>query len=304
MSLSGENGFGLRVELNQLTAAFVAEHGDIAVERLDGEDVGLERLQESLQSPPFLSARKLVVLRAPGSNKQFVEHVETLLKELPETTDVIIVEPKLDKRSVYYKLLQKQTDLKMFSALDEQGLARWVSEAVDEQGGRLSTTDARYLVTRVGTNQQLIAGEIAKLLIYNPQISHETIDLLVEATPQSKIFDLLEGAFAGNAARALELYRDQRAQKVDSSQIVAMITWQLRILALLMTAGQRTPGDLAVEAKLSPYTIQKSQAIVRRLSLQRLKQLITDLLLIDMRSKREGIDVDEALQNYLLMLSA
>lgn len=301
--LTGDNAFALRATLDELVSTFIAEYGDIAVERLDGEEASFERLQESLQSSPFLAARKLVILRNPGANKQFAEQIEKLLTGLPETTDVLIVEPKIDKRSSYYKFLKKATDLREFTELDENGLARWLVDGAQKQGGSLRPADARLLVERVGASQQLLASELDKLLLYNPNITRETIELLTEATPQSKIFDLLEAAFAGNTSRALDLYHDQRAQKVDPSQIIAMLAWQLKIVALVKTAGGRTSGDIARDAKLSPYTVRQGQSIADRLTLTRLKQLIHELVMIDIRSKRERIDLDEVLQNYLLTLA-
>jgi DNA polymerase-3 subunit delta len=301
--LSGENSFGLRAELDKLTAAVVDRYGDMALERLDGETASFERLQESLQSPPFLTERKMVVLRTPGANKRFAEQAGVLLETLPDTTDVIIVEPKLDKRGSYYKFLKKTTDFREFAELDEDGTARWLAEAARTGGGSIALADARFLVERVGVSQQLLGNELEKLLLYNPAITRATIELLSEATPQSSIFELLEAAFAGDTARALRLYSDQREQKVDTAQIVAMLTWQLRILALIKTAGGRSPQEQAAAAKLNPYVVRKTQPIAQRLSLARLKRLVADLLAIDVRSKRESIDVDEALQNYLLNLA-
>lgn len=301
--LTGDNTFALRAALDALVSEFIAEHGDIAVERLDGEEASFERLQESLQSSPFLAARKLVLLRNPGSNKQFAEQIEKLLNGLPETTDVLIVEPKIDKRSSYYKFLKKATTLQEYAELDENGLARWLADGAQKQGGSLRLADARLLVERIGASQQLLSNEFNKLLLYDPNITRETIELLTEATPQSKIFDLLEAAFAGNTKRALELYRDQRAQKVDPSQIIAMLAWQLKIVALVKTAGGRAASDIARDAKLSPYTVRQGQSIADRLTLAKLKQLIHELVIIDVRSKRERIDLDEVLQNYLLTLT-
>ena len=110
-------------------------------------------------------------------------------------------------------------------------------------------------------------------------------------------------ANAGNARRAIELYKDQRAQRVDPSQIIAMIAWQLRIVTIVKAAAGRKTADIVREAKLSPYTVQKSEIIAARLTLTKLKTLINDLLNLDIRSKRERIDLDEALQNYLLSLA-
>jgi DNA polymerase-3 subunit delta len=303
VTLNGENSFGLHAELDRLVAGFLAEYGDMALERLDGEEVAFEKLQEALQSLPFLVSRKMVVLRAPGTNKQFAEHAERLLSELPETADVILVEPKLDKRLGYYKFLKKHTDFREFTTLDRIGLAKWLAQRATEQGGQLSQADAIYLVDRIGLGQQLLAGELAKLLLYEPNITHETIEQLTEATPQSTIFELIEAAFAGNTKRALALYMEQRTMKVEPQQIIAMLAWQLHVLSLIKTAGDRTPDQIAQGAKLNPYVVRKSASVAHNLTLPELKTLTAKLLQIDVRLKRTPINPDEAMQNFLLSIT-
>lgn len=303
IALSGENSFLVRVELEKLITPFLAEHGNMAVERLDGESASFERLQEALQSVPFLASRKMVVLRAPSANKEFAEKAERLITELPDTTDLVIVEPKLDKRGAYYKLLKKATNLKECIEPDETTMPSWLAAIAKERGGSISSADARFLAERVGSNQQALTQELEKLLIYEPKITRQTIELLTGQSPQSSIFQLLETAFAGRAEQMLQLYQEQRAQKVDTAQIIAMLTWQLRILALIKAAAKRSPQEIASAAKLSPFVVRKTQAIADRLSLSQLKQLITELLEIDIRSKRERIDMDDALQVFLLSLS-
>jgi DNA polymerase-3 subunit delta len=304
ITLSGENSFGWQRELAGLVGAFAAEHGELALERLDGEETDFARLQESLAGLPFLASAKMVILRTPSHNKQFAEKFEQILSNLPETTEVIIVEPKLDKRLGYYKFLKQKTDFRDFPELDSGGLARWLVEAAKSGGGSLNLNDARYLVERVGANQQLLSNELDKLVLYNPQISRQTIDLLTEPAPQSTIFQLLEAAFAHQPRRVLALYAEQRALKVEPPQIVAMLAWQLHVLAIIKAAGDRPADTIAKEARLNPFVVRKSQGIVRQLQTSRLKQLISDLLKIDTASKRTAIDSDEALQHYLLQLAA
>jgi DNA polymerase-3 subunit delta len=301
--LTGENGFGRQNALAAAVAAFTAEHGDLALEQIDGEDADLEKITEALQGLPFLAARKMVVLRTPGTNKAFAEQAEHILSDLPETTEVIIVEPKPDKRSAYYKFLKRQPGFQEFAEPDANGLGRWLVDAAQARGGSLSLPDARYLVERVGANQQLLANELEKLLIYDPNVTRPTIDLLTEATPQSTVFQLLEAAFAGNTKKALNLYAEQRAQKVEPQQIVAMLAWQLHIVAIIKTAGDRPADQIAKDAKLSPFVVRKSQGIARNLSFTEVKQLVNSLLQIDAQSKSSAVDADEALQNYIVRLA-
>jgi DNA polymerase-3 subunit delta len=303
ITLTGENAFGLKSELGGLVAGFLAEYGELALERVDGEEAEFNRISEALTSLPFLASKKMVVISRGSANKRFVEQIEELLNNLPETTDVVLVEQKLDKRSGYYKFLKRATDFREFSPLDLNGLSRWLMNEAKAKGGSLSQRDAQYLAERVGLNQQLLANELEKLLLYDKNVTRVSIDLLSEATPQSTIFQLLEVAFAGNAKRALQIYEELRAQQVEPPQIVAMLAWQLHVLALIKTAGDRSSDSIAGEAKLSPYVVRKSQNIASKLSYGDLKNLVEGLLTIDLRSKREALDVDDALQNYLLTLA-
>lgn len=303
VTLTGEND-GLRgQELRRIVENFTAKYGDMALERLDGEEAGYERMHEAVQGAPFLSSRKLVVLRCPGANKEFGEKFETLLGDVAETNDVVLVEPRLDKRLAYYKALKKLTDFREFAVLDGPGLVRFAVEYAKSQKGSLSPVDARWLIDRVGTNQLIVQNELDKLLAYNPAINREAIDLLTDRTPQSSIFELLDAAFAGNTRRALALYGEQRALKVEPQQIMAMLVWQLHVLAIVKTAGQRGSAEIAREARLSPFTVQKSQNLARGITLSRLKRLVTDLRELDVRLKSESLIADEVVQYYLLQLT-
>lgn len=302
-TLTGENDVLRAQALRELIDTFVVQHGDMALERLDGEEASYERMHEAAQSLPFLVPRKLVVLRAPSANKEFTEHFEQFCEDVAETNDVVLVEPKLDKRLGYYKLLKRDTQFQEFPVLDGNGLVRFLTDYAKKQGGELGAADARLLVDRVGQNQLTLQHEVDKLLAYNPKITKQSIELLTERTPQSSIFELLDAAFAGDARRAMALYNEQRALRVEPQQIIAMLVWQLHILAIVKVAGARSTDEIARAAKISPFTVRKTQGLARRISVQQLKTLVTDLRSFDVRLKSEGLDADEVTRYYLLNLS-
>lgn len=296
-TLTGNNSLALRAELDKLAADFVSEHGDMALEKLDGEEAEYDKIRESLESLPFLASKKLVVLRDPSAQKQFVENVEQLFSNLGDTTDVIVYETKLDKRSSYYKFLKKSTDYHEFNELDEYGLTKWIQNEAE-----ISAGDARYLIDRVGTNQQMLANELAKLQAYDSKVTRQSIDLLTEPALKSTIFQLLDAALSGDKRATLKLYKEQRAQKVEPQQIIAMLAWQLHIVALVKTAEDRTDDVIAKDAKLNPFVVHKSRGIAKRLNMSELKKRVQDLAELDMKLKTISLDADDALQAYLLSL--
>lgn len=272
----------------------------MGIERVNGAEVSTARIAEAAGALPFLVERRLVIVDAPGSSKDLGESIDAILGSVQEQTDVIFVEPKFDKRSVLYKTLKKKTDYKEYDQLAEPQMAQWLGEYAKDSGAALSSSDARYLIQRVGVNQLRLKNELDKLISNSGQITRQLIDLLVEPSPQSSIFDLLDAALAGNTKRAMGLYDDQRKQKVEPQAILALLAWQLHILAVVRSAGPKSADLIASEAKLSPFVVRKAQTLSSRMASSALKRLIADTLALDIRLKRESIDADEALRTLLV----
>lgn len=302
-TLTGSNNYLLRAELDSLVEKFVQEYGDMAYETVDADEADYQRLLEAIQNLPFLADKKLIVLRNPGSNKQFAENFADIVDSLPDNNDVVIYEPKLDKRTAYAKLLKKLTDYQLFDEVDTRQLPKWLQERAAELGGSIKPADASYLVSRIGANQQMLDKELEKLVVYDSQVSRQSIDQLTEPTPQSTIFQLLETAFAGDLPKTLQTYQDQRTQRVEPQAILPMIAWQLQILAIVKAAGQRPPDEISKQAGLNPFVVRKSQSLARQLSQARIKQLISSLRQLDVKLKTASVDADEAVLSYLVDLA-
>jgi DNA polymerase-3 subunit delta len=301
-TITGSNFYLMRRRLDGLTSKFVKEHGELALQKIDAETAEPAAIMEAIQSLPFLASRKMVVLRSLGANKTASGQVEQYIDAAGDSCDVIFYEPLPDKRTGYFKVLKSKSQLEEYDELDPRSLADWLVGEAKKRGGRLSQSDSNYLVDRVGVNQELLANELEKLLIYNPEISRQSIDELTVKTPQSKVFDLLDAAFGGNKKRALELYDEQRAQKVEPQAIMAMIAWQLELIALAHLGKAKAANQIARDAGVSPYPVQKAQRLATKLDRDQLIEMISVAAEFDYKSKTVTFDLDEALKTYIVTL--
>jgi len=303
ITLTGSNDFRLSQALSKLRADFVQTYTDIGLEQYDGAELDPQRLPSVLQALPFLAEKRMVIIKQPSAQKALQEDIEKLLGAVSDSTELVIVEPKPDKRTSYYKALQKQTELRDYKQLDERELSQWLVTEAKAKQASLSSSDAYYMVQRLGINQLLLSNELIKLINYNSTITRATIDELTEPNPQSSVFDLLDAALAGNQTRALQLYHEQRQQKVEPLAIMGMLTWQLHILALVKTSNGRSASEIASQAKVSPYVIRKTEGVANRCSLQQVKQWVSSANQLDVRLKSQAIDADDAMLEFLLSLS-
>lgn len=285
-----------------MRADFVSQYGDLALETIDITEYGTSKILDTLSAQPFLSPRRMVVMQGLTANKSAGEAIDKLLQAVSDTTDLIITESKIDKRSVLYKTLKKQTDMQEFLELDVRDAPRWLTNEAIIRGATISLADATYLVNRVGFSQQLLSSELDKLITYDKNILRKNIDALTEQAPLSTVFELIEAAFAGNIKKAMQLYDDQRAQNVEPLGIEALFVWQLHILLLIKSAGQKTPDYVAAEAGISPYVTKKSAPLARMRTLAELKHYVTVLADAEYSIKTTGVDADEHMKNYILLL--
>lgn len=301
-TLTGNNLYSLKRRMDQLTDEFVKEHDALALEKIDAEEAEPSAVLEAVQSLPFLASRKMVIVRNLTGNKDLSGQIEQIIDSAGDTTDLIFYEPSPDKRTAAFKVLKSRTQLEEHTELDSQGLANWLVEQAQKLGGIISRADAGYLVERLGPNQELLANELDKLLSYSPEISRGNIDLLTVKNPQSKVFDLLDAVFSSNKKRALELYDEQRAQKVEPQAIIAMMAWQLELIALAFYGKGKDANQIAKDAGVSPYPITKAQRLAAKMNETGLKNLIQKVLIIDEQGKTTALDLDEALKTFIMTL--
>lgn len=305
ITLTGANNYLLQSALTGLAGDFIKEHDELAVEKLDAEECGYDQLVGAVESLPFLAAKKMVIVHDLSANAQAAESIEHIISLAGETTDLIIVESKPDKRSVYYKLLKKLTDFREFKELDEMGLVQWLVKQSAAKSAGISSADARYLVQRTGLNQSKLARELEKLTQYDRQINKASIDLLVRENPSGTIFNLIDSAFSGNLTKSLRIYDEQRQQKVEPQAVHGMLVWQMHAVALAAYApAEVSAADIAKDSNISPYVIQKSQTIARKMGRQKITEFMRLLREIDYRSKHEAIDYDEALRYAIVTLAS
>lgn len=299
LAFIGDNGFAREQAASEYILGFVNVHGAMAVDKFIGEDTDFAALNTSVSTVPFLSQRRLVVVRDFGANKLLADKLSDLLTAVADTTDLVIVESHVDGRSKYLTNLKKLTEVRQFTHLDGDALVAWIIEQTKKLNGSISRQAAQQLVDRVGSNQQLIANELDKLVLYQPEITQTTINELTSYAPQSSIFAMLDAAFAGNTAEAFRLYAEQRTQGMEPQAILGMITWQLHVLTVIKAAGNMPAQDLATQAKLSPFLVRKNTPNARRISDVKLLKILKQAIDTDKAMKSVAINADDAIQTLI-----
>ena len=100
---------------------------------------------------------------------------------------------------------------------------------------------------------------------------------------------MVDAIVAGNRKLAFRLIEDQRQLGQDDGYLFSMIVRQFRILISMRDVFNReeniSSDSMAKALELHPFVVKKSLPLIKRYSLDRLKDLYQQLLSIDIKTK-------------------
>jgi DNA polymerase III delta subunit len=288
--LTGANEYAINAFLAEREAAFVAEHDESGVEKHYGEDISPGQLLDYIQGGSLFAADRLVIIRNPGENKELSQHLPNLLERIAEDTELLLVEPKPDKRTSWYKALVKKQITREFAPLNTPQLIRWAQTYAADKGAKLSADASRHLVERAGNNQLGLARELDKLVLAKSPINTATVDQLVEPSLNESVFSLIDAVCAGRAARAHVLYETMRKSEVDPYQFVNLLAWQINAMLVVKANPDTSQRELASTAGLAPFVVSKLSSSTRAVPLVSILRAADVVLTADTRMKKTRAD--------------
>ena len=99
----GDNTLDRDKELNKHIKSFIKQYGDMATDNIKTEDSDVENIIDAITTVPLFSSKKLVVIRHLSTNRQLVDEIDTIISRVADSTELVLVESSLDKRSIYAK---------------------------------------------------------------------------------------------------------------------------------------------------------------------------------------------------------
>lgn len=286
---------------------------DLNTTRLEG-NVTLAELQQATAVMPFLAKVRLVIVRdlfAARPDKAFMEQLAAYLPQLPETTRLFFLESKVLPANHAILKLAEQAEggyVKRFDRPEGSALERWIREQVAARHGRVHPHAVQLLAANVGSNLQILAHELDKLVLYkgdDGEISAADVTLLSPYVAEASIFELVDALGSRNSKRASLLLQQKFMEGADPFYLFTMIVRQFRLLIQvkeLAETGKRPP-TIGQELKLHSFVVGKLYQQSQGFSMAQLEQIHRHLLDIDVGSKTGRHDMLTALNLLVASLT-
>jgi len=187
---------------------------DVAVERIDCEEAGLEGVVEELASPSLFSLNKIIVLRRlrlTAENKLAREIEANLASGLAPGQFLVIEASKVDKRLKLVKMVDAGGGLSEENRPGEAEIRAWIDERFRELGKSAAPGVAELLLDLKGNDLRVLASEIEKTATYvgsEKKVAASDVQALVGRSRTERIFEVVKYVMEGRTGQALQTIGD------------------------------------------------------------------------------------------------
>lgn len=279
--LYGEESYLKKQYRDKLKKALLSENDTVNYAYYEGKKTEPEQLIDLAETLPFFAERRLIVVENSGFFKNAVPKFADYIKTMPDTACFLFVEDEVDKRGKMFKAVKDIGYISEMGRQDEKTLLYWIAGQIKREGKQIKESAARYLVSRAGTDMELLEKELEKLFAYTlgrTEITLEDIEAVCTTQISNKIFDMVEAVALKQQKKALDYYYDLLALKEPPMRILYLLARQFRLLLEvkeLMKQGY-DKSQIAKTAKLHPFVAGKYMRQCREFSKGQLRSIMEE----------------------------
>ena len=288
-----------------LTQSFAKRAGvDTEVVRLDDRDFAEDpaRLDVELRTQSMFSPGKVV--RVTAGSRLDAAALKALLAE-PTDIPLVVEAGNLRPDSGLRKLFEKSPDAAALPCYaDERDLAAVIDAELAKNGLEIDRETKAYLMGRLGADQALSRGEVAKLALYTQdtgRVTHEDVAAIVGDASEIALENFVYAVSAGDAAGALRELGRLAAAGTDRTVALSALARHYGKLHLVATYG----GPLEDGAKTlrPPLHYKRRDVFLNHCRKWGAHRLAAALPLIQeaVRRTRRTPDLDGAFSERLLL---
>ncbi len=276
----------------------------------DGKNFDMESFSDSCEALPVFAERVCCTvcdLNAEGLPADSLKRLTEIISNLPDTTLLIFYYTSVDvcdgkkyptaKNKKLMDAVGKVGGVCNFALKTPSVLAKEIMAKVSKEGCGISREAAYFLAEQCSCNTLMIGNETDKLIAYaaGNEITVDTVKALSPGQLDTTSFDLAEAITAMNAASAMKLLGDLKAEKAEPIAILYSVTGSMLDLyrARAALAAGKSAADVKEDfgyAKNLGFRVDKAFKCVQKISMPHIRMCIKTLAETDIAMKSMKTD--------------
>ncbi|MFH0763683.1 MAG: DNA polymerase III subunit delta [Candidatus Omnitrophota bacterium] len=308
----GDNEYLKEKAIADLKSAILKDSSgnDLDYKVFRGGEADFREVLDSVATIPFLSAKKLVVIKnIEDLDDPDLGRLIACIKKSLKTT-VVVLDAKSDSVVSVYGELAGLASIKRFDGMTDAEFHGWVKKFVQVKtasGKKIEDDAVSQLKDLHGNNLTALSGEIEKLIAFTGERSLITladVEKIAARSAFSSAFDLTRAIENNNPDFALSIASDLTAAGRKHHEIIGLLCWHLRRILRAKTLQAKGEPDsrvaniLKIGRRYQDNFFKQANAIGIKEAREKLKILLE----ADLDIKRSRLDPTLILEFVIMKL--
>lgn len=292
---------------------------DFNFHQYDGKKISMTEILVDAETVPMMSEYSFLMVHDYPLDKS-KEDVEALKEYLQDPSDYAVIVFWFDNIEVDTKKNSKWKSVETaiakagtvvnFEKRTEAELTKLIVASAKKRNTVIDSSNARYLVSVVGSDIKTIFNELEKLcaFVVNGEITKAVIDDLAVKCLQARVYDLSKFILAGNSDGAYGVLQALFAQKEEAIPILAVISSCYIDMYRVKCAKAAGEDDSSIISSFNykgrEWLVRNAARDSKNLSIENLRDAITLLSKTDEMLKSTSIDKNLLLEETVAKLLA
>ncbi len=258
------------------------------------------------QTLPFLVERRVIVIRnadkydaMSGEKNSALYPLISYLADPSESTLLILIASKMDKRKKLYKACQKAGAIVECPQLDDGALGSWIRKEIRDKEKDIDGNAVNELIHRGGSRLGDINNAINLVVSYvgdAPRVTQADVVAACADVAEETVWALTDAIAASDPGKALSTLFQLNDLGKSPDEIMGLINW-------LLDSAYRAMPETEASLK-SSFVAKKVLPLAQKLGVAKLKRAFAMCTETHLMLRSTGVDQMLALELLVIKLSA
>ncbi len=254
------------------------------------KNFSVKRLTDALETMPFISKKRLVILK--GADSLLQADKKSILSYLsnPKESSVFVIESS----SVFIKgefLLgaSKAAQLVYFRRLTDSSLNSWLVKKAGAFNKKISREAIEAIKESLPNDLRILSSHVENIILYvgkRPGITKEDVEKVVGRSPSHTAFDIIGSIERKDAKKALQVFGTLKKERKSEIELLGLIAWSTRmILRVKELLSIKNKTEMRRDLALNPRMFDQIARHASRFKKSEILGLLDEILRADLDIK-------------------
>jgi DNA polymerase-3 subunit delta len=275
---------------------------DLAYNAYYADEADSAEIASVAMTYPFLAERRVIVVYNAEhyESEAAAKPILRYLDSPSETTVLLLVAARTDKRSKFYKACERNGTIVECPELRDHELMLWINNEARARGKTVEPAAIEAIIGRAGKHLSDVNNAVQLVCSYigdESTVREKHVHAACADVAEEEIWTFTDAIAASNTQEAIRVLRQLIDLGKSEFEIMGMINWLLKS-AYAVAAGN------GPEFRISPFVARKVAPLAEKLGLEKIRAAFTLCMDTEILFRTTGVKRALALELLVIKLAA